>query len=232
MTEATSDVQVDELGGRAHRTLASRSRRCRRVTARLSRLPSSVAAGDRDVGRNGGAGRQRRRLWRRPARRAGGHADQSARYADAPLVIFPIVSGALSMTSLRIVTAWRGLAPRVGQEAIQMQTIVSLVSAGGRRSGAAIRPLTAPHWCRVPAAVRSGRRIQTGLVWRTDEVSPVGRSSSRSCGLMSPLAARPLCRVFNLGSPRNAWRAAPSKHGAGRCAIRRPPPEIIRKPCF
>jgi DNA-binding transcriptional LysR family regulator len=67
-----------------------------------------------------------------------------------------------------------GLAPRVGQEAIQMQTIVSLVSAGIgvalvpqslrnlRRTGVVYRPLAES----VPA-------IETGLVWRTAEVSPV-----------------------------------------------------------
>jgi DNA-binding transcriptional LysR family regulator len=67
-----------------------------------------------------------------------------------------------------------GVAPRIGQEAIQMQTIVSLVSAGMgvalvpqslrnlRRTGVVYRPLSES----VPA-------IETGLVWRTDEVSPV-----------------------------------------------------------
>ena len=67
-----------------------------------------------------------------------------------------------------------GLAPRIGQEAIQMQTIVSLVSAGMgvalvpqslrnlRRTGVVYRPLSES----VPA-------IETGLVWRTAEVSPV-----------------------------------------------------------
>jgi DNA-binding transcriptional LysR family regulator len=67
-----------------------------------------------------------------------------------------------------------GLAPRIGQQAIQMQTIVSLVSAGMgvalvpqslrnlRRTGVVYRPLSES----VPV-------IETGLVWRTDEVSPV-----------------------------------------------------------
>ncbi|HEY4350658.1 MAG TPA: LysR substrate-binding domain-containing protein, partial [Paraburkholderia sp.] len=70
--------------------------------------------------------------------------------------------------------ASRGLVPRFGQEAIQMQTIVSLVSAGMgvalvpqslrnlRRTGVVYRPLTEA----VPA-------IETGLVWRTQAVSPV-----------------------------------------------------------
>jgi DNA-binding transcriptional LysR family regulator len=67
-----------------------------------------------------------------------------------------------------------GLTPRIGQEAIQMQTIVSLVSAGMgvalvpqslrnlRRTGVVYRPLRES----VPA-------IETGLVWRTAQVSPV-----------------------------------------------------------
>jgi len=94
--------------------------------------------------------------------------------ADAPLVIFPRRLAPsfndISMDCYGVA----GLTPRIGQEAIQMQTIVSLVSAGMgvalvpqslrnlRRTGVVYRPLTEA----VPA-------IETGLVWRTQAVSPV-----------------------------------------------------------
>ena len=74
-----------------------------------------------------------------------------------------------------------GLTPRIGQEAIQMQTIVSLVSAGMgvalvpqslrhlRRTGVVYRPLSESGRCRQ----RRGPFVETGLVWRAAEVSPV-----------------------------------------------------------
>lgn len=97
-----------------------------------------------------------------------------AELAELPLVIFPrhlapgfydIITGCYGAA---------GLTPRIGQEAIQMQTIVSLVSAGMgvalvprslrnlRRTGVVYRPLAE----RAPM-------VETGLVWRTAEVSPV-----------------------------------------------------------
>lgn len=66
-----------------------------------------------------------------------------------------------------------GIAPETGQEAVQMQTIVSLVSAG---MGVALVPGSLKN------LARSGVRylelagepplIETGIVWRRDEVSP------------------------------------------------------------
>jgi DNA-binding transcriptional LysR family regulator len=94
--------------------------------------------------------------------------------ADAPLVIFPRRLAPGFYDIIMDCYGVAGVAPRVGQEAIQMQTIVSLVSAGMgvalvpqslrnlRRTGVVYRPLSES----VPA-------IETGLVWRTDEVSPV-----------------------------------------------------------
>jgi DNA-binding transcriptional LysR family regulator len=94
--------------------------------------------------------------------------------ADAPLVIFPRRLAPSFYDIIMDCYGVAGLTPRVGQEAIQMQTIVSLVSAGMgvalvpqslrnlRRTGVVYRPLTEA----VPA-------IETGLVWRTQAVSPV-----------------------------------------------------------
>ncbi|SAK74932.1 LysR family transcriptional regulator [Caballeronia catudaia] len=94
--------------------------------------------------------------------------------AAAPLVVFPrrlapglhdIIMGCYGAA---------GLAPRIGQEAIQMQTIVSLVSAG---MGVALVPQSLRHLRRTGVVYRPLQRpgpiVETGLVWRTAEVSPV-----------------------------------------------------------
>jgi len=93
---------------------------------------------------------------------------------DAPLVVFPRRLAPGFYDIIMDCYGAAGLTPRIGQEAIQMQTIVSLVSAGMgvalvpqslrnlRRTGVVYRPLREA----VPAVV-------TGLVWRTADVSPV-----------------------------------------------------------
>jgi DNA-binding transcriptional LysR family regulator len=94
--------------------------------------------------------------------------------ADMPLVVFPRHLAPGFYDIIMDCYGAAGLTPRIGQEAIQMQTIVSLVSAAMgvalvpqslrnlRRTGVVYRPLREA----VPAVV-------TGLVWRTAEVSPV-----------------------------------------------------------
>ncbi|MGH2548929.1 MAG: LysR family transcriptional regulator, partial [Thermomicrobiales bacterium] len=52
------------------------------------------------------------------------------RYAERPLVIFPRRVAPSLHDAITSCFSSRGLTPRFGQEAIQMQTIVSLVSAG------------------------------------------------------------------------------------------------------
>ncbi|KND54363.1 Transcriptional regulator [Candidatus Paraburkholderia kirkii] len=95
--------------------------------------------------------------------------------AAAPLVVFPrrlapglydIVMGCYGVA---------GLTP--GQEAIQMQTIVSLVSTG---MGVALVPRSLRHLRRTGVVYRplrpldeSATLVETGLVWRAAEVSPV-----------------------------------------------------------
>ncbi|MGE8475932.1 MAG: LysR substrate-binding domain-containing protein, partial [Paraburkholderia hospita] len=97
-----------------------------------------------------------------------------AQAGDAPLVVFPRRLAPGFYDIIMDCYGAAGLTPHIGQEAIQMQTIVSLVSAGMgvalvpqslrnlRRTGVVYRPLREA----VPAVV-------TGLVWRTAEVSPV-----------------------------------------------------------
>ncbi|MGG2041731.1 LysR family transcriptional regulator [Burkholderia gladioli] len=94
--------------------------------------------------------------------------------ADLPLVIFP---RRLAPGFYDIITGCygaRGLTPRIGQEAIQMQTIVSLVSAG---MGVALVPQSLRNLRRTGVVYRAlaGETpiVETGLVWRTRDVSPV-----------------------------------------------------------
>jgi DNA-binding transcriptional LysR family regulator len=176
LTEATSDVQVEELvAGRIDAGLVIAPLPPRHA-AQLSWLPIAreplVIAMSTEMAQ------------RVPG--AAGHAKPNAAaewldtpislrdLADAPLVIFPRRLAPGFYDIIMDCYGVAGLTPRIGQEAIQMQTIVSLVSAGMgvalvpqslrnlRRTGVVYRPLSES----VPA-------IETGLVWRTDEVSPV-----------------------------------------------------------
>ena len=176
LIEATSDVQIDELvAGRVDAGLVIAPLPPRHA-AQLSWLPiareplviamsSEMAA--RVEGRGGDAAAWAGAEWL--------DAPISLRdVADAPLVIFPRRLAPGFYDIIMDCYGVAGLTPRIGQEAIQMQTIVSLVSAGMgvalvpqslrnlRRTGVVYRPLRES----VPA-------IETGLVWRTAQVSPV-----------------------------------------------------------
>ncbi|RKU02417.1 LysR family transcriptional regulator [Burkholderia sp. Nafp2/4-1b] len=94
--------------------------------------------------------------------------------AALPLVIFP---RRLAPGFYDIITGCYGAAgetPRIGQEAIQMQTIVSLVSAG---MGVALVPQSLRNLRRTGVVYRplagNAPVVETGLVWRTGDVSPV-----------------------------------------------------------
>lgn len=97
-----------------------------------------------------------------------------ATYKDLPLILFPRkIAPALHDT---ILACFRdaGLTPRISQEAIQMQTIIALVSANLgmalvpasmsklKRDGVVYLPLTT-----TPA------QLEIGVAWRKDNASPV-----------------------------------------------------------
>jgi DNA-binding transcriptional LysR family regulator len=106
-----------------------------------------------------------------------GEPVELARYADRPLIIFPRSVAPGLHDAVTGCFAERGLVPRFGQEAIQMQTIVSLVSAG---LGIAI----------VPSSIRNLQRkgvrylelagetsvIESGLIWRRGSRLPTLRN--------------------------------------------------------
>lgn len=172
LTEATSDVQIEELvAGRIDAGLVIAPLPPRH-SAQLSWLPIAreplvVAMSSEMAARIEGPGASAGAEWL--------DAPLSLRdVADAPLVIFPRRLAPGFYDIIMDCYGVAGLTPRIGQEAIQMQTIVSLVSAGMgvalvpqslrnlRRTGVVYRPLRES----VPA-------IETGLVWRTAQVSPV-----------------------------------------------------------
>ncbi|MET3817375.1 DNA-binding transcriptional LysR family regulator [Burkholderia sp. PvR073] len=162
LAEATSDVQIDELvAGRIDAGLVIPPVPPRHA-AGLSYLPvvreplvvAMPAAAAPDV-----------------------PEDEPVHLADLaalPLVIFP---RRLAPGFYDIITGCYGAAgetPRIGQEAIQMQTIVSLVSAG---MGVALVPQSLRNLRRTGVVYRplagDAPVVETGLVWRTGDVSPV-----------------------------------------------------------
>ncbi len=91
-----------------------------------------------------------------------------------PLIIFPRpIAPALHDAILGCFTA-AGLTPEIGQQAIQMQTIVSLVSAG---MGMALVPQSVSNLMRPGVDYRqlldSTPLVETGCAWRRDNPSPV-----------------------------------------------------------
>ncbi|WP_227242766.1 LysR substrate-binding domain-containing protein [Paraburkholderia caribensis] len=182
LLEATSDVQIDELvAGRVDAGLVI-GPLPPRYASQLSWLPlareplviamsTEMAAriefdAELDAAGDGASGAGAAEWRDEPL--------SLAQAGDAPLVVFPRRLAPSFYDMIMDCYGAAGLTPHIGQEAIQMQTIVSLVSAGIgvalvpqslrnlRRTGVVYRPLREA----VPAVV-------TGLVWRTAEVSPV-----------------------------------------------------------
>lgn len=91
-----------------------------------------------------------------------------------PLIIFPRESSPALHDA--ILACWRaaGITPVIGQQAIQMQTIVGLVSAG---MGLALVPQSVANLMRPGVEYRAladpTPRVDTGIAWRRDNPSPV-----------------------------------------------------------
>jgi len=109
--------------------------------------------------------------------------------AHEPLIIFPRRSAPAFYDIITGCYAREGLTPVIAQEAIQMQTIVSLVSAG---MGVALVPASLCNLRRTGVSYLplrdAGPDIETGLVWReagADGVSPVLRSFIEIAGALA-----------------------------------------------
>jgi DNA-binding transcriptional LysR family regulator len=94
--------------------------------------------------------------------------------ADLPLIIFPRRIAPAFHDAILGCFRDAGLTPRIGQEAIQMQTIVGLVSAG---MGIALVPQSVSNLKRPGVEYKplSGKAVpvETGLAWRRDNTAPV-----------------------------------------------------------
>lgn len=94
--------------------------------------------------------------------------------ADMPLIIFPRRIAPAFHDAILGCFRDAGLTPRIGQEAIQMQTIVGLVSAG---MGVALVPQSVSNLKRPGVVYRpltdKALQVETGLAWRRDNASPV-----------------------------------------------------------
>ncbi|WP_426190102.1 LysR family transcriptional regulator [Massilia sp. DWR3-1-1] len=91
-----------------------------------------------------------------------------------PLIIFPRPIAPALHDAILGCFASAGLTPAIGQQAIQMQTIVSLVSAG---MGMALVPQSVSNLMRPGVDYRPLRDatplVETGCAWRRDNSSPV-----------------------------------------------------------
>ena len=93
-----------------------------------------------------------------------------------PLIIFPRQIAPSLHDAILGCFRSAGLTPEIGQEAIQMQTIVSLVSAS---MGLALVPQSVSNLMRPGVEYRALRDatplVETGIAWRRDNDSPVLR---------------------------------------------------------
>ncbi len=162
LREATSDVQVDELlGGRIDCGLLIPP-----LPGKAQDALDYMKVLDEPL------------VLCAPAGMAGpGEPGQAVRLRDLPalpLVIFPRrIAPALHDAILSCFRA-AGITPAIGQEAIQMQTIVSLVSSG---MGLALVPQSVSNLMRPGVEYRAladpTPSVETGLAWRRDNASPV-----------------------------------------------------------
>jgi DNA-binding transcriptional LysR family regulator len=93
---------------------------------------------------------------------------------DLPLIIFPRRIAPAFHDAILACFRDAGLTPHIGQEAIQMQTIVGLVSAG---MGFALVPQSVSNLKRPGVEYKplldKTPFVETGLAWRRDNASPV-----------------------------------------------------------
>ncbi len=93
-----------------------------------------------------------------------------------PLVIFPRAAAPALHDAILGAFRAAGITPVIGQEALQMQTIVSLVSGG---MGLALVPQSVSNLMRAGVEYRAlvdpTPLAETGLAWRRDNASPVLR---------------------------------------------------------
>ncbi len=102
--------------------------------------------------------------------------------AGAPLILFPRPVAPAFHDLVTSYFAAQGSPARIVQEAIQMQTIISLVSAG---LGLALVPASLRNLARSGvryAEIREPPTLETGLAWRRDDETPTLKGLLRLLG--------------------------------------------------
>lgn len=182
--EATSDVQVDELlrgridAGLLIPPLPDRARAALDYMKVLDEPLILCAPAGLALAPSTPAGTRGR--TRAAQKAAAGHAPHLGApvclqdLPPLPLIIFPrAISPALHDAILSCFRA-AGITPAIGQQAIQMQTIVSLVSSG---MGLALVPQSVSNLMRPGVEYRAladpTPLVETGIAWRRDNPSPV-----------------------------------------------------------
>ena len=164
LIEATSDVQIAALlEGRAHAGIIVQrvGGAVPEALAYLSLLsePLVAAVPERWIG-EGRLGLVERRL-------------AASAVIDAPLILFPRRVAPAFHDLVTGYFAAHGGHARIVQEAIQMQTIISLVSAG---MGIALVPASLRNLARTGVRyvdlIDAPPILETGLVWRRDDATP------------------------------------------------------------
>jgi DNA-binding transcriptional LysR family regulator len=182
LQEATSDVQVEELlAGRIDAGLLIPPLPDKALAEldymKVLHEPLILCAPAGLAASRAGARAGRMRAGTRTRARETAGPGEAVRLQDLPhlpLIIFPReISPALHDAILSCFRA-AGLAPAIGQQAIQMQTIVSLVSAG---MGLALVPQSVCNLMRPGVEYRAladpTPLVETGIAWRRDNPSPV-----------------------------------------------------------
>lgn len=112
-----------------------------------------------------------------PARRRWPRRVSMRRLAREPFILFPREVAPELHDAIIALCRAAGFSPRIGQEAIQMQTIVSLVAGG---MGVALVPASLEHLGRDGVVYRPlaerGPRVEVGLAWRAADDSPLTRA--------------------------------------------------------
>eukprot|EP00873_Tetraselmis_striata_P026291 jgi/Tetstr1/446555/TSEL_034080.t1 len=132
--------------------------------------------------------------------------------AEAPLVLFPRRSAPAFHDIITTYFVTNGIQPTIGQEAIQMQTIISLVSAG---MGIALVPGSLKRLGRdgVVYVDLDGEppMIETGLVWRRDDPSP---TVTRLVEISQAIGEQAAAPVDDANDPMGACAAGPPVGGS------------------
>jgi len=166
LREATTDVQLADL-------LARRADAGILLGPIAEALPRGAGAEELRYQRLGGEGLAIALPENHP--KANGTAPLSlAGLAHEPLICIPRRIAPRLYDAILSACAQAGFSPRIAQEAIQMQTIISLVSAG---IGMALVPESIMSLRRPGVRYRKlrGARavLEIGLAWRADNASPV-----------------------------------------------------------